>query len=51
MIAELLQEENKIDLLRDTDLVRRLKDYGNVLGKSLFVFPFITVALTSISGI
>ncbi|KAM3728768.1 Lysosomal-trafficking regulator [Dirofilaria immitis] len=34
---ELLQEENKFDLLKDTDLVRRLKDYGDILGKNRIV--------------
>ncbi|VBB25785.1 unnamed protein product [Acanthocheilonema viteae] len=34
---ELLQEESKFDLLEDTDLVRRLKDYVNILGKSRIV--------------
>ncbi|VDM10751.1 unnamed protein product [Wuchereria bancrofti] len=34
---ELLQEECKFDLLKDTDLVGRLKDYGNILGKNRVV--------------
>ncbi|EJD76568.1 beige/BEACH domain-containing protein [Loa loa] len=34
---ELLQEECKLNLLEDTDLVRRLKDYGSILGRSRIV--------------
>uniref|UniRef100_A0A0R3RRK8 Putative neurobeachin homolog n=1 Tax=Elaeophora elaphi TaxID=1147741 RepID=A0A0R3RRK8_9BILA len=34
---ELLQEEGKFDLLRDTDLVHCLKDYGNILGKNRII--------------
>ncbi|CAG9531538.1 unnamed protein product [Cercopithifilaria johnstoni] len=34
---ELSQEESKFDLLGDTDLVRRLKDYDNILEKSRIV--------------
>ncbi|VDK72163.1 unnamed protein product [Litomosoides sigmodontis] len=36
-LLELLQEESKFDLLGDSDLVRRLKDYDNILGKSRIV--------------
>ncbi|VDO52790.1 unnamed protein product [Onchocerca flexuosa] len=34
---ELLQEENKFDFSGDTDLVRRLKDYCNILGKNRII--------------